>query len=253
MLRRALINAALMCVCSAAAFARGNLKELTVPLKYVPQEGVHAASPDLQSGVLSTPVDIRFEDARRQDDPLLIGQGTGGDDKQFPVHADRSVIDYVRESLTDTAKQWGLHVEPSAARVLVVQLTRFSIDESNKALGSVYGTEVKFAFALKDAKGSVLAEGATSGTAHRYGHAHSVDNCNEVLSDALKEAFSNVLSNADLQSAWVSGKRTGTVSAAAAPAETPEQRLRKLEELYNKKLITKEEYEKKRAEILKEL
>ena len=151
-------------------------------------------------------------------------------------------------------KDWGLHLEPPAARILIIQLTRFNLDESNKALGSVYGTEVKFAFVLKDAKGSSLLEGATSGTAHRYGHAHNVDNCNEVLSDALKEAFSNVLGDAQLQSAWVSGKRTGSAApSATAPAETPEQRLKKLDELYKKGLITKDEYDRKRAEILKEL
>lgn len=237
---------------SCLAYARGNLKELTVPLKFVPQEGVHGTSPDLQPGLLAIPVEIRFEDARHADDPLLIGQGTGGDDKQFPMHADRSVLDYVRESLTATAKEWGVRMDAPAQRVLAIQLMRLSIDESNKALGSVYGTEVKLAFTLKDAKGALLMEGATSGTAHRYGHAHSVDNCNEVLSDALKEAFSNVLSNPDLQSAWISGK-TAAGSAHAAPQETPEERLRKLEELYKKGLITKEEYDRKRAEILKSL
>lgn len=253
MLRRAAVLV-LTLACCAAAYGRGNLKELTVPLKYVPQEGVHSASPDLQAGILTTAVEIRFEDARHLADPLLIGQGTGGDDKQFPIHADRSVIDYVRESLMGTAKDWGLHLEPPPARILVIQLTRFNLDESNKALGSVYGTEVKFAFVLKDANGTSLLEGATSGTAHRYGHAHSVDNCNEVLSDALKEAFSNVLGDAQLQSAWVSGKRTGSVApSASAPAETPEQRLKKLDELYKKGLITKDEYDRKRAEILKEL
>jgi len=250
MSRRLSAVAIAIAACSVVAYARGNLKELTVPLKYVPQEGVHASSPDLQPGVLTTAVELRFEDARRLDDPLLIGQGTGGDDKRFPIHADRSVIDYVRESLAGTAKDWGLHTEAPAARLLVIQLTRFDLDESNKALGSVYGTEVKFAYTLKDAKGSVLAEGATSGTAHRYGHAHSVDNCNEVLSDALKEAFANVLADVNLQSAWVSGRQSGT---HAAPAETPEERLHKLDDLYKKKLITKEEYDAKRAEILKEL
>jgi len=253
MSRRLSAVAIAIAACSVVAYARGNLKELTVPLKYVPQEGVHASSPDLQPGVLTTAVELRFEDARRLDDPFLIGQGTGGDDKRFPIHADRSVIDYVRESLAATAKDWGLHTEAPAARLLVIQLTRFDLDESNKALGSVYGTEVKFAYTLKDAKGSVLAEGATSGTAHRYGHAHSVDNCNEVLSDALKEAFANVLADVNLQSAWVSGKQSGAATAHAAPAETPEERLHKLDDLYKKKLITKEEYDAKRAEILKEL
>src|SRR6185369_6873187 len=195
-MRRVVSLFILVSACCAVAYGRGNLKELTVPLKFIPQEGVHSSSPDLQPAILTTSVDIRVEDARHLEDPLVIGQGTGGDDKQFPMHADRPVIDYVRESLTATAKNWGLRLEPPAARVLVIQLTRFNVDESNKAVGSVYGTEVKLAFTLKDASGAVLTEGATSGTAHRYGHAHSAENCNEVLSDALKEAFSNVLGNA---------------------------------------------------------
>ena len=97
------------------------------------------------------------------------------------------------------AKEWGLRQEQPAARTLTIQLTRFALDESNKALGSVYGTEVKLAYTLKDARGNLLASGATSGTAHRYGRAHSVDNCNEVLSDSLKEALANVLADQRLQ------------------------------------------------------
>src|SRR5258708_22289491 len=38
------------------------------------------------------------------------------------------------------------------------------------------GTEVKFAFILKDAHGKTLAEGMGTGSAHRYGHAHSPEN-----------------------------------------------------------------------------
>ena len=37
------------------------------------------------------------------------------------------------------------------------------------------------------------------------------------------------------------------------PKGTPEQRLEQLQSLYDRRLITKEEYEQKRQEILKEL
>ena len=236
------------------AHARGNLKELTVPLKFTPQEGVDSSNPNLQSGLLTTSVELKVEDARKLADPLVIGQGTGGDDKTFPIQADRSVTAFVQESLAGMAKDWGLKQDPPPARTLTVQLTRLDIDEANKALGSIYATEVKFAYTLKDARGSVLVEGATSGSAHRYGHAHSPDNINEVLSDALKEAFANVLADTSLQTAWVSGKRTtpGT-TATAEPKESVEERLRKLDDLLKKGLITKEEYQTKRAEILKDM
>lgn len=40
---------------------------------------------------------------------------------------------------------------------------------------------------------------------------------------------------------------------ASPPAETAEERLKKLQTLYDQRLITPEEYEEKRKEILKEL
>jgi uncharacterized lipoprotein YajG len=230
-------------------FARGNLKELTVSLKFVPQEGVHATNPDLQPGLVTTSVRLVVEDARKQSDPLVIGQGTGGDDKLFPIHADQDPIGYLRDVLAGVANQWGLKLETPAARTLTVQVTRFFIDESNKALGSVYGTEVKLAYTLTDAKGNTLATGATSGTAHRYGHAHSPANINEVLSDALKEAYANVLGDQALQTAWVGGKPV----TSSTSRETPEERLRQLEDLLKKGLITKDEYATKRAAILKDM
>jgi hypothetical protein len=250
--RRALVHAVVLASAATLAHARGNLKELTVPLKFTPQEGVHESSADLPPTLLSQSVEIRVEDARKLDDPLLIGQGTGGDDKRFPIHADHDVATFVQDVATSVAKEWALKTDAPAARTLILQLTRYNIDESNKALGSVYGAEVKFAYILKDTRGHTLAEGTGSGTAHRYGHAHSPDNINEVLSDALKEAYANVLSDKPLQTAWISGTRTSSPSAAPT-AESAEERLRKLDDLLKKGLITKAEYDKKRAEVLGQL
>lgn len=236
---------------AVVAHGRGNLKELTVPLKYIPQEGVHTTSADVPPALLAQPVEVRVEDARKLDDPLVIGQGTGGDDKLFPIHADHDVIAFIQEMVTGIGKNWSLKQEHPAARTLILQVTRFYVDESNKALGSIYGTEVKFAFILKDAHGKTLAEGTGAGTAHRYGHAHSPDNINEVLSDALKEAYANVLADPGLQKSWISG--TASTSTTAHAAESAEERLRKLDDLLKKGLITKAEYDKKRAEILKDM
>src|SRR4051794_15326724 len=151
--RRALVHAVVLASAATLAHARGNLKELTVPLKFTPQEGVHESSADLPPTLLSQSVEIRVEDARKLDDPLLIGQGTGGDDKRFPIHADHDVAAFVQEVATSVAKEWALKPDRPAVRTLVLQLTRYNIDESNKALGSVYGAEVKFAYILKDNRG----------------------------------------------------------------------------------------------------
>jgi hypothetical protein len=106
----------------------------------------------------------------------------------------------------------------------------------------VYASEVRLAWTLLDGTGAHLGEGSGSGAAHRYGRARSNDNCNEVLSDALKEAFSEVLSTAG-----------SSTSASTSDKVTVEERLRKLDELLQKGLITKEEYDRKRAEILKDV
>jgi hypothetical protein len=245
---RCYLIAALLCT-PAVLYARGNLKELTVPLKFAPQEGVHASSAALPPGLLDRSVELRVEDARRLPDLLVIGQGTGGDDKAFPIRADRDVRAYVQETLGHVGESWSLKGATPASRILTMQITSFAIDESNKALGSTYGADVKLAFRLTDAKGTALASGVGVGTAHRYGRAHSPENINEVLSDALKEAYANVLGDQPLQNAWVTGKPAGQ----AVPAESIEERLRKLDDLLKKGLITKDEYQAKRAEIMKEM
>lgn len=251
--RRLAITIAISFIASFA-LARGNLKELTVPLKYLPQEGVHATSADLPPVMLGKSVEIRVEDARKLDDPLEIGHGTGGDDKRFPIHADHDVIAFIKEMITGVSKEWTLKQEHPATRTLILQVARFDIDESNKALGSIYGTEVKLAFILKDAHDNTLAEGMGTGTAHRYGKAHSPENVNEVLSDALKEAYANVLADPVLQKAWISGVSSSPAVASTARAtESAEERLRKLDDLLKKSLITKAEYDKKRAEILTDM
>lgn len=249
--RRAIAFGIAFLMVSGAVWARGNPKELTIPLKFKPQEGVNTTTADLPPSLLNQAVEIRVEDARKLENPLNIGQGTGGNDKVFPVLADHDVIPYVAEVVKDLAKGWSLKVEQPAARVLVLQLLRFSVDESNKALGSMYATEAKLGFTLKDGRGKTLADGAGSGSAHRYGRAHNAENINEVLSDALKEAFGNVMADKNLQTAWTTGTRSGRASAEAAPSA--EERLRKLDDLLKKGLITKSEYDRKRAEILKDM
>jgi uncharacterized lipoprotein YajG len=193
---------------ASSAFARGTTpKELLIGLKFKPQEGVASSSANLPPAMLDKSVDIRVKDGRRERDAKVIGQGTGGDDRTFPIRVGDNIEPFIKEALTDVAKKWGLKTSTSGDRILDITITRFYIDEGNKALGSVYSSEVKLAWALKSRGGKTLAQGAGSGNTHRYGRAHSEDNINEVLSDALKEAFANVLDDSKLQSAWGSGKK----------------------------------------------
>lgn len=242
---------AMLLLVAFAAFARDSRRELSVNLRFKPQEGVQTNSPDLTAGMIERAVTLRFEDGRGGE-ALEIGQGTNDDDQHFPIVASSPVLPYLSETLTSVAADWGLKIEDPADRVLTLKVMRFFVDESNKAVGSVYASEVKVTFTLADRSGTRLMDGASSGSAHRYGRARSGDNSNEVLSDALKEAFANVFSDPRLQEAWVSGKSSGGTSDTAKP-DSVEERLRKLDDLLKKGLITKEEYDKKRAEILKDV
>jgi len=236
---------------TTSAIARDSIKELSISLKFVPQEGVQSSSPDLQPAMLDRTTEVRVEDGRGLTDAADIGQGTNDDDKRFIIRATSDVRAFVEETSRQVLSNWGLKITAPARRILNLRVMRFYVDESNKAVGSVYAAEVKLAYTLSDDNGRTLAQGTVGGEAHRYGRARSADNSNEVLSDALKEALASTLSEPTLQNAWISGS-AGT-SAKQTSKETPEERLRKLEDLYKKGLITKEEYEKKRAEILKEL
>lgn len=250
-MRKSLLLLSLL-VIGTSAVARDSINELTLSLKFVPQEGVQSNSPDLVPAMLDKTAELRVEDGRGLANAADIGQGTNDDDKRFVIRATGDVRAYVEETSRRVMSDWGLKIITTpATRILNLRVMRFHVDESNKAVGSVYAAEVKLAYTLSDDNGRTLAQGAVSGEAHRYGRARSAENSNEVLSDALKEALAGTLSEPTLQSAWASGN--AAASAKPAPKETPEERLRKLEDLYKKALITKEEYEKKRAEILKEL
>jgi hypothetical protein len=253
MLRTTTFCAALALLISFDAAARG--KDLTVNLKFVPQEGVHSESPDLPPSMLERSYELRVEDGRSAADATRIGKGTDDDDEVFSIHAGSDVIAYTRETLADVSADWSLKPADSSDRILTVKVARFFVEESNKALGSMYASEVKLSWVLTGANGTKLAEGAGSGSANRYGRARSADNCSEVLSDALKEAFGDVLASHNLQTAWTSGKAAagGSAQAPSGEKDPVEERLRKLDDLYKKGLITREDYEKRKAEILKDV
>ena len=231
--------------------------DVVVDLRFVPQGTSESSSVALPASLLDRSVEIRVVDARNLTDPGQLGEGTDSDDRFFPIRAAGDVVEFVSGAVTRMADSQALKRTSPPDRKLELRLTRFAVNELNKAVGSTYSAEVHLAFTLKDAAGAMLADGAASGTASRYGKARSRENCSEVLSDALKEAFSRTLGNAALQSAWVAGQPASATGGASSGSQSPaatgtvEERLRKLDDLLEKGLITKEEHRAARAEILK--
>lgn len=187
---------------------------LTMSLQYKPQEKLDPADAVLAPGITDRPVRLSIVDGRAESDPAVIGEISDHDDKIFPVRASNDVAGWANDVLTKYAAEWGIKAAPDAPLALTGKVTQLRLVASTKAMGSTYRVETQVAFTLADSRGRTLWQGTAGGDATRYGKERSADNANEVLSDAIKEAYTDVFNNADLQSAWL-GK--GTPMAASAP------------------------------------
>ena len=241
----------LLCAFTAAA----QDAPVTVMLQYKPQEGVSKENPTFPGGFKDKNVSLKVVDGRKVRTPGTIGEGTGDDDRVFPIQTDDNVPRYAADVLNTVAYQWGLLTVSPPERIVTVKLSNFYVTESNKAVGSMYSGDVTIDYTLTDAAGKTLASGTVSGDTKRYGRARSKDNYSEVLSDALKEAYLNMFNEPALQDGWMSGKMSTAATKPSTPCEdlTPEQRMKRLDDMLKKGLITKDEYTAKRAEIVKML
>ncbi len=193
----------------------------TVALKYVPQESVGSSSVMLAPGLAERPVVLSLADGRPGSDPAVIGENAN-DDQMIPMRASNDPLAWANDVLKKTATDWGVKTADKASLSLAGKLVRLRVLESRKAVGSTYTAEVQVSFALKDARGGTLWEGAVAGDATRYGRKLSDENVNEVLSDATKQAYANLFNTSALQDAWAGkGKAVATGTAASAPAAAP--------------------------------
>lgn len=188
-----------------AAVAVAAEKAVVASLKFNPQEGVYSETPAFVEGFTDKTVTLKVVDGRGKD-PSVIGEGTDGKDRAFPIQTTDDVPAFAGQVLEKIAEQWGLKSQKGGDRLLTVKLTKFMVTESNKALGSMYSGDVTLSYTLTDSKGRTLDTGTVSGDTKRYGRARSKDNYNEVLSDALKEAYFNMFDDDAMQTAWASGK-----------------------------------------------
>ena len=193
-------------------------KPFMVVLDFRPQENVSSTVPTLSADVMGRPVRLAFEDARAVPDRAVLGHRTNGDDVTCPVITTSDVGTFARDVLFQVAGEWGIRQDPQAAQSLLCKLTRFSAQEENKAVGSMYRSVMSVVFVLADANGATLAQVSANGEASRYGSAKEPANLNEVISDALKSAYSNAFSDVPLQAAW-SGTTPAVQSASGARDE----------------------------------
>jgi hypothetical protein len=194
---------------------------MTMSLQYKPQDRLDPADAVLAPGITDRPVRLSIVDGRTESDPAVIGEISDHDDEVFPVRVSNDVASWASDVLTKYAAEWGIKTAPDAPLALTGKVTQLRLVASTKAMGSTYRVETQVAFTLADARGRTLWEGTAGGDATRYGKERSADNANEVLSDAIKEAYTDVFNNSDLQSAWLGKGKPMAASAPAAAAAPP--------------------------------
>ncbi|MGH9465013.1 MAG: YajG family lipoprotein [Thermoanaerobaculia bacterium] len=184
-----------------------------IVLAFTPQQDVAESIPTLTPVMTQAPVALRVVDGRPGPDPAAVGIRTDDDDQPHPLQASNDIVAFVEAALAQLAQEWGVRVAPGADRVLEATIMVLRVDETNQAVGATFQANSGLSLALLDRAGNRLWSGTAAGDASRYGRAGSDANCNEVLSDALLEAFAAGLSQPGLQQAWA-----GIVEAAPGPA-----------------------------------
>jgi hypothetical protein len=175
----------------------------------------------LAPGIGDRPVKLSMAEGRTGTDPAVIGEISDHADKVFPLNVSNDAIAWANEALNKEAATAGIKTSPGAPLTLAGKLTRLSLVASTKAMGSTYRAEIQVAFTLLDARGRALWQGNAEGDATRYGKERSAENANEVLGDALREAYDNAFNDAGLQSAWLGKSKPFAAAAPSAPAAAP--------------------------------
>jgi hypothetical protein len=207
----------LLLVLAVSPATAKELGPLNITLRYAPQESTGTSVPTLMMGVSDKPVKLSISDGRTIADPATIGDSTDDDDRVWPVRAASDVVAWSNEVLVKNAEEWGIRVADDAQLQAQGTLLRFMVNESNKPVGSMYTADVRVGFRLLDNQGRLLWEGTAAGESTRYGKSRNQDNVNEVLSDAIKQAYATALGDTALQNAWL-GKSGPVATASAAPA-----------------------------------
>ncbi len=233
-LKKRTFTPVLLLALAVAPAAAKELGPLNITLRYSPQESTGSSVPTLMMGISDKPVQLSISDGRTITDPAVIGDSTDDDDRVWPVRAASDVIAWSNEVLVKNAGEWGIRVADDAPLQAQGTLLRFMVNESNKPVGSMYNADVRVGFRLLDDQGRLLWEGTAAGESTRYGKSRNQDNVNEVLSDAIKQAYATAFSDPALQNAWLG--KSGPVAvvattAPATPAMTPDELLAELMKL----------------------
>lgn len=224
----------------ATRAARG---DLSVGLAFQPQETTGSAPIFIPGNAGAVPLALEVKDARELPDATIVGDGTDDDDSPFAIRATTSVEAFARDVLLADLAKWGVRTSDDAKLVLAVSLVQFAVTERNQAVGSMYTANVRLRGRLMERGGRTRWTGGMGGEVRRYGRKQSTDNCNEVLSDALQEVYSGLLSQPRLHAAWLeepgeSGENEDRAQSPVPEGLSPAALLQQVIELQDSGLST---------------
>ena len=228
----------LCCVLGATFAGAAKAPDAKIELLYVPQQVIGGASADLPDAIRNTPVDITLQDVRKLSEATSIGVRTTDDNQKIPLHASAAIEPFVENILINDAREWGATVSVDAPWRLDVELLKFEVTETNQAVGAMYLAETQARLTLREPTGRAVWSATTAGDATRYGRKYSNRNINEVLSDAVREAFASALDEPTLHSIW-GAKTSLTVREAGSRKPgpknlSPDELLNQLQQLQDK-------------------
>jgi hypothetical protein len=201
---RVLTVAVLGCLGVMATLGTGcvhHASSLTVPLELRATQVPNAAT-SMPQGLGRAYVPA-VQDARAQQD--RIGENRENS-PAIPVYAASSPTVFVRETLIEQLKTNGIPVAESAAAadaIVVVTLNRFWAEESPN-----YDAQVVLAVEVRGKGGAVLWSGTASGNDGTFGRSLSVENYQQVLSNALVNAVAVLVAKPQFQQALAPQPRT---------------------------------------------
>lgn len=205
-MRSALVLLFLMAMTlSAGAGAHAARNVPRFELKFAPTQILGRTSPVLIPATWKgAPVSFQVRD-KRQAEEGIVGTRTDDRDDLHQLQALNDVRVFVQGAMGEIIRQWGLALtdDPDMEglqadgvyrqNILLVDLEMLRVVETNQVVGATYVGEVALAAEFFSIGGSTSMRASGYGDATRYGKKFSNANCNEVLSDALLEATSNLV------------------------------------------------------------
>lgn len=168
--------------------------------------------PDSKKAAPSIPLAVApVRDARNVGNAKLIGENQQGR-HPVPVYASTYPAPFVNEVLSICLRAWGVKIAEDAPLRLESELVTLFAVEANK-----YRGEARLRFKLVGSDEKVLWEGIESGEDYTWGMSMKPANYSQVLSNALRGAYAQLLANEGFQAAW-SGR-----AALAAPQLAPSE------------------------------